>query len=76
MTDSPAGLAAYIFEKFAIATKYKNHLSDDGNLLDKFTMNELIDNLMMYWAPNKITSGFRIYAESTNSETFKMRIDR
>ncbi|XP_011495330.1 PREDICTED: juvenile hormone epoxide hydrolase 2-like [Ceratosolen solmsi marchali] len=75
MTDSPAGFAAYVLEKFSTITQMQNAWTDDGNLLEKFEMTELIDNLMMYWAPNKITSGFRIYAESTSSRILKMRLN-
>lgn len=76
VSDSPAGLAAYILEKFSSATKGDNMLADDGNLLEKFSMDELIDNLMMYWAPNKATSAFRIYAESFNKQSFKHKMDK
>ncbi|XP_058807989.1 juvenile hormone epoxide hydrolase 1-like [Phymastichus coffea] len=66
MSDSPAGLAAYILDKFSTATNLAYKLRDDGGLLEKFTMEELIDNLMYYWVPNKSTSAFRIYAETFN----------
>lgn len=76
MTDSPAGLAAYILEKVSFCTKPDNKFTDDGNLLEKFTMDELIDNLMMYWAPNKATSAFRIYAETFNKQSANYKMDK
>ncbi|XP_029155825.1 juvenile hormone epoxide hydrolase 1-like [Nylanderia fulva] len=63
LTDSPAGLAAYIIEKFSTGTNYSYKFRDDGGFLDKFTYDELIDNLMIYWASNSITTAMRIYAE-------------
>ncbi|KAJ8667313.1 hypothetical protein QAD02_008975 [Eretmocerus hayati] len=64
LSDSPVGLAAYILEKFSTVTNFDYRYEKDGNLLEKFTLDELIDNLMMYWVPNKITSSVRIYAEA------------
>ncbi|XP_011882985.1 PREDICTED: juvenile hormone epoxide hydrolase 2-like [Vollenhovia emeryi] len=62
LNDSPAGLAAYIIEKFSTGTNpsYKNRA--DGGFLEKFTYDELIDNLMIYWVSNSITTAVRIYA--------------
>ncbi|XP_058795083.1 juvenile hormone epoxide hydrolase 1-like [Phymastichus coffea] len=66
LNDSPAGLAAYVLEKFSEAANYDNRFSDDGNLSQHYAMDDLIDNLMYYWAPAKITSSMRIYAESSS----------
>lgn len=63
LNDSPAGLAAYIIEKFSIATNPSYKSREDGGFLEKYTYDELIDNLMMYWASNSITTAVRIYAE-------------
>ncbi|XP_011315348.1 juvenile hormone epoxide hydrolase 1 [Fopius arisanus] len=68
MADSPAALASYVLEKFSEATKRGSIFKDDGGLFDKFTPEELIDNLMMYWIPNKMTTAMRIYAESFNKK--------
>lgn len=64
LTDSPAGLAAYLIEKFSSGTNHTYKFREDGGFLDKYTYDELIDNLMMYWASNSITTAMRIYAES------------
>lgn len=64
LSDSPAGLAAYILEKFSTWTDRKARALDDGGLLKKYTMDKLIDNLMLYWLPNKITTSARLYAEA------------
>ena len=54
-TDSPAGLAAWILEKFQT-------WSDRG--LDGFSTNDLLTNLMFYWAPNSVASSAAMYFES------------
>ncbi|WP_448808403.1 epoxide hydrolase family protein [Agromyces bauzanensis] len=54
-TDSPAGLAAWILEKFQA-------WSDGG--LDAFTPDDLLTNLMFYWIPRSVASSAMIYYES------------
>jgi pimeloyl-ACP methyl ester carboxylesterase len=54
-TDSPAGLAAWILEKF-------QSWSDGG--LDAFSTDDLLTNLMFYWAPNSVASSAAMYFES------------
>ncbi|XP_029675340.1 juvenile hormone epoxide hydrolase 2-like [Formica exsecta] len=68
LTDSPAGLAAYLIEKFSTGTNYSYKYRADGGFLEKFTYDELIDNLMIYWASNNITTAMRIYAEMFTKE--------
>ncbi|KAF2879072.1 hypothetical protein ILUMI_27107 [Ignelater luminosus] len=64
VAQSPAGLAAYILEKFSTLTNATYKSYEDGGLLEKFTYEELIDNLMLYWLINSFTTSVRIYAES------------
>lgn len=54
-TDSPAGLAAWILEKFEA-------WSDGG--LGAFTTEDLLTNLMFYWIPRSVASSAMIYYES------------
>uniref|UniRef100_A0A2S2Q119 Epoxide hydrolase n=1 Tax=Sipha flava TaxID=143950 RepID=A0A2S2Q119_9HEMI len=62
LTDSPAGLAAYILEKFSSWTNLKNkHLLDGG--LSKYNINALLDNVMIYWVTGSITTSMRLYSE-------------
>ncbi len=58
LADSPAGQAAWILEKFWAWTDCDGH---PENILDR---DELLDNLMLYWATNSATSSARIYWES------------
>lgn len=75
LTDSPAGLAAYVLEKFSTATNATYRFRADGGLLEKFEIDELIDNLMMYWIPRSMTTAMRIYAETFNIKTRSLGID-
>jgi len=63
LNDSPAGLAAYIINMFSFVVNpsYKNRA--DSGLLERYTYDELIDNLMIYWVSNSFTTAIRIYAE-------------
>ena len=58
LTDSPAGQAAWIYEKFYDWT------DNDGNPEDVFTWDELLDNIMLYWLPKTAASSGRLYWES------------
>uniref|UniRef100_A0A2A4K8F5 Epoxide hydrolase n=1 Tax=Heliothis virescens TaxID=7102 RepID=A0A2A4K8F5_HELVI len=75
LTDSPAGLLAYILEKFSTWTRHEHRLKVDGALTFRFTKEQLIDNLMMYWASSSITTSMRLYAESFNSKVYGMKLD-
>ncbi|CAH0697360.1 unnamed protein product [Spodoptera exigua] len=63
LSDSPAGLAAYILEKFSAWTDVDNKQAIDGALLHKFSLTHLLDNVMIYWTTNSITSSMRHYTE-------------
>lgn len=58
-TDSPAGLAAWILEKFHAWSDL-----DEGSVLDKYSLDDLITNLMFYWAPNSAASAASFYYEN------------
>lgn len=75
MTDSPAGLLAYILQMFSSGSRRKYISRVDGGIDMLYTREELLDNLMMYWAPNSITTSFRIYAESVNLRNIRERIN-
>ena len=55
--DSPAGLAAWTIEKF------RTWSDCDGNVESVFTKDQLITNIMFYWANNSIASAHNIYYE-------------
>lgn len=57
LNDSPAGLASWIVEKFY------NWSDCNGNLESRFTKDELLTNITMYWATQTINSSIRYYRE-------------
>ena len=58
LVDSPAGLCAWIVEKFWSWTDC------DGHPENVLTRDELLDNLMLYWLPGTGGSSARLYWES------------
>jgi microsomal epoxide hydrolase len=58
LTDSPAGLAAWIVEKFKT-------WSDCGDDIDAYySKDQLLENIMLYWVTGTINSAMRMYYES------------
>lgn len=64
LNDSPAGLAAWIVEKFHGWTELPQR--PDGHLDEYFSKDELLTNIAIYWFTETITSASRIYYESRN----------
>ncbi|MBV8925385.1 MAG: epoxide hydrolase [Bradyrhizobium sp.] len=58
LTDSPAGQAAWILEKFWAWTDC------DGDPQTVLTRDELLDNVMLYWVSATASSSARLYWES------------
>jgi pimeloyl-ACP methyl ester carboxylesterase len=58
LVDSPAGLCAWIVEKFWTWTDC------NGQLENVLTRDELLDNVMLYWLPGTGASSARLYWES------------
>jgi pimeloyl-ACP methyl ester carboxylesterase len=58
LADSPAGQLAWIIEKFWAWTDC------DGHPEHALTRDEMLDNVMLYWATDSATSSARIYWES------------
>jgi pimeloyl-ACP methyl ester carboxylesterase len=64
LSDSPAGLAGWIIEKFDRWT------DNDGDLERAIARDRLLDNLTVYWVTNTINSSMRLYAEAQRSNDF------
>ncbi|MGZ4208951.1 MAG: epoxide hydrolase family protein [Actinomycetota bacterium] len=62
LNDSPAGLLAWIIEKFRAWSDC------DGNPENSFTRDQLLTNVMLYWATRTITSSVRLYRESRQAD--------
>lgn len=58
LVDSPAGLAAWILEKFWAWTDC------DGHPENALTRDEMLDDIMLYWLPGAGASSARLYWES------------
>jgi len=67
LSNSPLGLAAYILEKFSTWTNDGYWTKEDGALTAKFNLDELLDNIMLYWVTNTITTSVRYYSEAFSS---------
>ncbi|RUT77595.1 epoxide hydrolase [Marinobacter sp. NP-6] len=69
LADSPVGQAAWIYEKFA------EWADCDGNPENVFTLDELLDNIMLYWIPNTAASSARLYWESFDNVFFARNLE-
>ena len=58
LEDSPAGLAAWIVEKF------RGWADCDGDVERSFTKDQLLDNIMVYWLTATAHSSGRLYYET------------
>lgn len=64
LNDSPAGLAAWIVEKF------RTWSDCDGDVEKRFTKDELLTNVMLYWVTESATSSCRLYFEAEHADKF------
>lgn len=64
LTDSPVGLAAWIYAMFQdVGGSHDEH----GDVEALFTLDEVIDDVMLYWLPNSAASAARMYWESART---------
>ena len=57
-------IASYILEKWSRWSNDQTHLDQSPNAgLDRFTLDQLISTVMLYWTTGTITSSMRIYFE-------------
>lgn len=64
LTDSPVGLAAWVLEKWFVWTE-----PPTGDLLDSFSMDDLLTTLTLFWVTGTINSANRLYYERARSAT-------
>ena len=69
LNDSPAGLAAWIVEKFHGWSDLPQDA--DGDLDNYFSKDELLTNISIYWFTQTITSSARIYYENSKTPVAK-----
>ena len=58
LNDSPAGLAAWIIEKFRTWSDCK------GDVESRFSKDQMLTNVMVYWVTQTINSSTRLYYEA------------
>jgi pimeloyl-ACP methyl ester carboxylesterase len=61
LNDSPAGLASWIVEKF------RKWSDCNGNVESRFTKDELLTNVIIYWVTETINSSARYYYEAIHN---------
>ncbi|XP_037945600.1 juvenile hormone epoxide hydrolase 1 [Teleopsis dalmanni] len=76
LTDNPVGLAAYILEKFSTWTNPNYRNLTDGGLTKRYKIDTLLDNLMIYYLTNSITTSQRLYAEAHSKANMGLQMDR
>jgi epoxide hydrolase len=69
LADSPAAQATWIYEKFHDWT------DNSGAPESIFTMDEMLDDVMMYWVTNTGASAARRYWEDTRDKSYELPID-
>ncbi|CAN2387478.1 Biotransformation enzyme that catalyzes the hydrolysis of arene and aliphatic epoxides to less reactive and more water soluble dihydrodiols by the trans addition of water [Pristimantis euphronides] len=66
LNNSPVGLAAYLLEKFSTWTEPDFRDYEDGGLERKYTLDDLLTNVMIYWLTGSIVSSMRFYKENAS----------
>ncbi len=70
LNDSPAGLAAWILEKFRLWADC------GGDLANRFSRDELLANITLYWMTQTIASSSRLYLETRRHPVHFTRNER
>jgi microsomal epoxide hydrolase len=68
LNDSPAGLAAWIVEKF------RTWSDSGGDVETRFTKDELLTNITIYWATETGPSSIRLYYENRRDTGLQGRV--
>jgi len=69
LSDSPAGLAAFFYDKFADWT------FSGGDPEKSLTKDEMLDDISLYWLTNTATSGAQLYWENNANNFNAVDID-
>jgi len=76
LSNNPIGLAAYLLEKFSTWANKEYRDLDDGGLDKVFTRDALLDNIMVYYLTNSITTSVRLYSEAFSDHQRSYNLDR
>jgi len=66
LMDSPAGSAAYYLEKFSVGVNKESIYLQDGGLTKKFTLDELLTDIMILWTTENGAYSHRYLKEFVN----------
>jgi hypothetical protein len=69
LNDSPVGLAAWIVEKF------RTWSDSNGNVESKFSKDELLTNITIYWVTETGPSSVRLYYENRTDPQLTGRVE-
>ena len=69
LDDSPAGLAAWIVEKF------RSWSDSNGDVEKSFSRDDLLTNITLYWVTQTATSSARIYYENQRAQASLRRVE-
>ena len=69
LNDSPAGLAAWIVEKF------RTWSDSGGNVEKRFTKDDLLTNITIYWVTGTGASSVRLYYENRKDPGLQGRVE-
>ena len=67
LNDSPAGLAAWIVEKYRTWSDLTLEDGSRGDIESRYTKDELLTIVTIYWVTNSIGSSVRMYKENQSS---------
>ena len=68
LADSPIGQAAWIYEKLHAWSDHR------GSVEDLLPMDEMVDNIMLYWWSNVAASSARLYWEKTDNSALHITL--
>ncbi|XP_030377463.1 juvenile hormone epoxide hydrolase 1 [Scaptodrosophila lebanonensis] len=75
LNSNPVALAAYILEKFQTSTGPGLN-KDFGAIITVYTLEAVLDNLMVYYLTNSATTAGRFYAENVAKPYRDLQLDR
>lgn len=75
LNGNPIGLAVHIIDKFSTWTNPNFRNIPDGGFEKYFTLDALLDNVMLYYLTNSITTSQRLFKEDFSPAMFKLKID-
>ncbi|XP_013192198.1 juvenile hormone epoxide hydrolase [Amyelois transitella] len=67
LTDSPAGLAAYIIEKMGMCCN-RDQINTPHSGIENLNIDDVLDTITITWMNNCIVTSSRIYYEAMNSD--------